>query len=868
MASVQRAPDDQRPGRPDRPAEPRIRIAGAWAALAWERIWPALWPVALLLGGLAALALFDILPALPGWLHLSILIAAALALLGLGARGLMGLKPPTEAEARRRLETDSGLRHRPLTALRDVQATGSADAGSRTLWSLHQEALRRAAGLWRLRAPRPGVPARDRFGASGLVVLLLALAGVAGWGEWSERTARAVTPRFAEAATEPPPVLDLFITPPGYTGLPPLYLRAEGGKTSEPATAATEPVDIPIGSALLARVGGGEAIPVLRLAEALTPFASVDGDTYEISGAVTGGSAIAVTQGEKTLGAWPIRVIADAAPEIAFSEPPGATERFALHLAYLATDDYGVDTVQATVTLPPDAPEALDRTPIVIDLPVPGRLPREAEGSSYHDLTPHPWAGQRVMIALAATDAAGQTGRAEPVETVLPERQFNHPVARAIIDQRRALMLDPTSRDIVAEVLNDLSLRPDRYYDDIVVFLALRTASRRLALQDDVETLVEPVQRLLWDTALRIEDGDLSLAERDLRDAQQALAEALENGASDERIAELMDELRQALDRYLAALQQQMMERLARGEELQTLPVTPENAITRDQLQEMLDRMQELSETGARDAAREMLAQMQEMLENLQNGQMAQSPQQNQDSERFMEMMEQLQSLTEAQRELLDQTFRNSQQNQQGQQQGQQGQQGQSPPGQNQGQQPGRQPGGESGGGQGDAPSDFPAQGAQIQEALRRALGEMMRQMGEMTGGIPAPFGQAEQAMRRSEQALGGGQPGQAVGPQTEALDQLQQGMEGLVDQMMEQMARQGMQPRPGQPGQRIESGRDPLGRPTSEGGSIDSGDVRIPEEADIQRARQILDELRRRLGERDRPELEHDYIERLLRRF
>lgn len=862
---MQRAPDDRRPGQPRSPAEPRIRIAGAWAALAWERIWPALWPVALLLGGLVALALFDLLPALPGWLHLSILIVALLALLALGARGLIGLKLPTEADARRRLETDSGLAHRPLSALRDSQATGSADAGSRALWSLHQEALRRAAGLWRLRAPRPGVPARDRFGASGLVVLLLALAVVGGWGEWSERAGRALTPRFAEAATEPPPVLDLFITPPAHTGLAPLYLRAERGEASTPTAAAPEPVSIPVGSALLARVGGGGEIPVLRLAEALTPFTSVDGDTFEISGTVTGGSAIAVTQGEETLGAWPIRVIPDGPPEIGFAEPPGATERFALHLSYLATDDYGIDTVQATLTLPPDAPEALDRTPIVIDLPVPGRLPREAEGSSYHDLTPHPWAGQRVMIALAATDAAGQTGHAEPVETVLPERQFTHPVARAIIEQRRALMLDPASRDMVAEVLNDLSLRPDRYYDDIVVFLALRTAARRLALQDDVETLVDPVQRLLWDTALRIEDGDLSLAERDLRDAQQALAEALENGASDERISELMDELRQALDRYLAALQQQMMERLARGEELQTLPMTPENAITRDQLQEMLDRMQELSETGARDAAREMLAQMQEMLENLQNGQMAQSPRQDQANERFMEMMEQLQSLTEAQRELLDQTFRNSQQNQQGQQQGQQGQ---NPPGQNQRQQPGDQPGRQPGGGQGDAPSDFPAQGARIQEALRRALGEMMRQMGEMTGSIPAPFGQAEQAMRRSEQALGGGQPGQAVGPQTEALDQLQQGMEGLVDQMMEQMARQGMQPQPGQPSQRIESGRDPLGRPTSEGGNIDSGDVRIPEEADIQRARQILDELRRRLGERDRPELEHEYIERLLRRF
>ena len=35
-----------------------------------------------------------------------------------------------------------------------------------------------------------------------------------------------------------------------------------------------------------------------------------------------------------------------------------------------------------------------------------------------------------------------------------------------------------------------------------------------------------------------------------------------------------------------------------------------------------------------------------------------------------------------------------------------------------------------------------------------------------------------------------------------------------------------------------------------------------------LQKAREILDELRRRAGERFRPEIELDYIERLLKRF
>ncbi len=61
---------------------------------------------------------------------------------------------------------------------------------------------------------------------------------------------------------------------------------------------------------------------------------------------------------------------------------------------------------------------------------------------------------------------------------------------------------------------------------------------------------------------------------------------------------------------------------------------------------------------------------------------------------------------------------------------------------------------------------------------------------------------------------------------------------------------------------------RDPLGRERSSGGTTDNGDVVIPGQADIQKSREILDELRRRSGERARPEIERDYIDRLLKRF
>jgi hypothetical protein len=61
---------------------------------------------------------------------------------------------------------------------------------------------------------------------------------------------------------------------------------------------------------------------------------------------------------------------------------------------------------------------------------------------------------------------------------------------------------------------------------------------------------------------------------------------------------------------------------------------------------------------------------------------------------------------------------------------------------------------------------------------------------------------------------------------------------------------------------------RDPLGRPQSTEGYSDNDSVKVPDEADIQRAREIFDELRRRASEPARPQFERDYIDRLLRRF
>jgi len=861
-------------------SEPRLRLALARAALFWEALWPALWVPVALLALFAALAFLNVPAVLPGWLH-GLALAAFLGGIGYALyRGVRGLRVPDPLAARRRLERDSGLLHRPLQVVND-RLPADADPETVALWQAHQAHARRQLANLRVTPPRPDVARRDPFGLRAAAALFLVLGVVVAWGDWDNRLRAAFSPNIAGAAVSGPPVLDIWVNPPEYTRLPPQLLRpgqgpAQPQQAAAPVgqdrggqdrggghdkTPAQPPVSIPAGSGLLARVAGGTKPPELTANGQQTPFTRTDGTNYHVEAKVTEGDRIAVTQNGRVLGSWPITVVADNPPTVALTDRPKRTERGTLRIDYEAADDYGLVEVKAAIRLH-QPPEGVANAPVELPLPVSGTRPVHAKHSGYHDLSAHPWAGLPVAMVLTASDAAGQTGRSEETVFELPAREFTHPVAQAIIEQRRTLALrGEPAREEVARTLSSISARPRTYGEDLVVFLGLRTTVARLAMSREPDTIAT-VQSLLWELALRIEEGRLSTVERDLRAAQRALAEALDRNASEEEIRRLMDELQRAMDRFFQAMEQQLREMLERGETPPMMPYDPNaQTLSQQDLQRMMDQMRQMAESGSRDAARQMLSRLQQMMENMRMG-MMQQPQASEAGR----MMQDMQRLIQEQQRLMDQTFRQSQQQQRGQQ-GRQGQ-GQRQPGQ-QGQQ--GQPGGEP---QGAQPGNGQAGDmAAMQERLRRELGELMRRMGEMNGDIPGGLGRAERAMRGAEQALGEGQPGQALPQQSTALDELQQGLQNFAEQMGQQGGQQAGGDQDGQAQQQFgrpnpRNGRDPLGRNLQGTGTSSGEDVRIPAEADLQRAREILDELRRRAGETTRPQIERDYIERLLRRF
>ena len=92
--------------------------------LLFERVWPALWPAIGVAGLFIALALLGLPRVLSPGVHLAYTVTFVAAFLALLIRGIARIRLPRDAEADRRLETASGVQHRPLAVpVRQAECT-------------------------------------------------------------------------------------------------------------------------------------------------------------------------------------------------------------------------------------------------------------------------------------------------------------------------------------------------------------------------------------------------------------------------------------------------------------------------------------------------------------------------------------------------------------------------------------------------------------------------------------------------------------------------------------------------------------------------------------------------------------------------
>jgi uncharacterized protein (TIGR02302 family) len=895
-------PSDTSVAKPAVNAEFERKIHLSRAALLLEQVWPRLWAIGGLIGLFVVVSLAGIWQLVPDVVHK--LLLAVFAVGGLAA-GVWLVRTPlaTRDEAIRRIERRSGVPHRPASTYEDSLTASSDNPSTQALWTEHRARVRRQLARLRVGVPQARTDRYDPFAVRAVLVIGL---GLLTWlvGDSAADRLRAAL-RLAPPGLAATARLDAWVTPPAYTGAAPVIL-ADGARPVGQIVAAVNEkgeIEVPERSQLFVRASGagtlgftlevtpdGESARRLEAKPQDAAHQSSDrnpnvapalqSEAAEIKVELKRSAKVRVVG--LTQPPWVFRVIPDTPPTIALSKEPQRLPRGSLKLTYKVGDDYGVVAAEGRITRAKPQPgdpatswarpkankgprPPLERPP-ALSLRLPRANAKEGEAFSYHELTGHPWAGSRVRLTLMARDAAGQVGRSQPTELILPQRRFQNPIAKAVVEQRRLLVEDPRNRDTVAYALEAITMEPEGFINDRRAYLSLRSAYWRLQ-RDKSRAGTKSVTDQLWQAALRLEDGDLSEAERALRDAQEQLSKALQDGASDEEIQRLMNQLREALNNFM-----QQLERQAENQPMEfPRNLSPDNIIRQQDLERMMRDIENMARQGSRDAAQQMLSQLRDMLEQLQNGRIARGQGQSQQSQQMMQMMDQFGDIIGKQQQLLDDTFgeqqgREGQGQQGGQQQGRQGQQGQGQPGQR-GQRQGRNGQGRDGQrqqqqGQGQGQGGQPGMGlGDRQGQLRDRLGqlqEMMRRNGMQS---PQQLEGAERSMREAEQALRGGDLDGATQAEQQALEQLRQGAQQMAEQMMRQMRQFGQGPGGDVP-------LDPLGRPQRTEGPDLGTSVKVPDEIDMQRAREILEELRRRLGEPMRPQLELDYIDRLLKRF
>jgi uncharacterized protein (TIGR02302 family) len=847
----------------------RLTLAGLWA----ERLARAFWPVwSLLLVTLAALA-FGVQDLGP--LHYA---QAAGAVIGLAALALVGwglkhFRRPTAMDALDRL--DSAMPGRPIAALRDTQAIGTSDPASLAVWRAHQDRMAARAAGARPVQPDLRLSSRDRFSLRYVALTAFVMAALFG-SFWKAGTVAGLTPGAA-VAMPGGPSWEAWAQPPAYTGKPSLYLN----DITDPA------LEVPTGTRLQIRLYGPEGdLTVAQTVADIPPPPTPEPGTEAtpaaaVPNAMAGVHDLTITRsGELAIEGsggreWQITATPDKAPtvEITGEMVREADGRFKQD--FKATDDYGVTAGRVTISLDLAKidrrhgltvdPETIE--PVTLDLPMPRKGKRtDLTSTLVDDLSKHVLANMPVTMVFAVVDAAGNEGTSAPYEVILHGKRFFDPLAAALIEMRRDILWNRVNAPRAVQILKAVTNRPEGFIRHDRAFLHLRVLMRDLEAKkaslstEDRDAIAEK----LWTIALMVEEGNLQSALERLQRAQDRLQEAIENGASPEEIDQLMKEMQQALNEYMRELAEEAQRNPGDQQQQQMMQG---QMMSGDQLQEMLDRLQQLMEEGKTAEAAELMEQLRQLMENMQVVQ-GQGQGQGQDGP-----MGDLGETLRDQQDLSDDAFRDLQgvprgDEQQGEGQGQQ--QGQDQGG-------GQEPGEEDGQGNDQAQNqDGEGQGGSLsdrQRELRERLNEL--QQGQLPGDGTEQgeegrrnLDRAGRAMEEAEDALRGGDLDGALDRQAEAMEALRDGMRDFGEAMTEEQ-RQNRDSQGGDQdfGSADPQGTDPLGRRPGETARIGSDENMVQNTPD-ERAQELLDEIRRRSGELTRPLEELDYLKRLLQMF
>lgn len=795
---------------------------------------------------------------------------------------------PTLSQARRRVELDNNLQHRPFDTITDNPALTHADDDA---WQNHLNAASAQINQARKSQLRPAIAPIDKYYLRFVIPAALVLAAMVGSGDNYERLRTSLTPGWISGISAQDAIYEAWIDPPEYTGRPPSYFKNSNIMSA------------PEGSEFVARISGVKTAPRLILHEGnrtrrITPK-RLGPKSFEAHAVINAKTTASFRIGEESQ-TWVLNVEEDTPPKIQFDDTPDAGKRDKLIFTYSLDDDFGVESLTLSMHL-----KGKPGNTETVAVHIPGRSVRatDKEPASL-DMTKHKWADKFVVGHLIAVDGKGQTGLSETEEFIIPNKIFVEPLAKAVAEQRllmlegtqpyaplsakklvtiddlenrpmfaietpeRSIERAPKSVQRTADLIEIITDHPVGIYDDPTVYMGLRHVYRRIQGARNQKALAG-IPQDLWSIALRAEFGTLGEALEDMKAAERALNNAMARHAPQREVDTLFDRYDAAVERYMEELTLKAIEEAKnRDSNGDGEGGGGSSDFNTDEIQKLMDAIAEANRMGDTVAARKALAQLAELLENMkiemsQGNGGGDGPSDDNMSEEMKEALEELNEILGEQRKLRDETLSS----------------GRADSDTDRGEQ---SPDNEQGNEQGNENGTTPKSGdqlAQEQGQLNQLLDKL--EDGAKAGGkedgaeegaggagdisemmtpeIKQALEDARQAMRDSEDALKDGQYYRAGRAQSKAIDALREAGSGIYAEQAKKDTENGRNANGN------DENADPFGRENDQNGVGDDLDIEVD---DRQRARELLEQLRKRSGEQERDKTERDYLERLLERF
>ena len=339
------------------------------------------------------------------------------------------------------------------------------------------------------------------YGAKYIIIFAIASGFAIAQGQGLEIVINAFKINFYAPISQAK--ISAWVAPPNYTGTSHTNLA----KTHRYKDLSENDNNLTMleGSIVKFSIEGGIRKPRLYLNGKVIAFPPPYENTYQQTVAMYQTGELELNFGAKNTVVWNIEVKRDEVPSVGFTSVPIAQPDNTLEVGYVGQDDYPLRKITFQFRKAGQYGDDGDSEGQVFSHPLPLTLEQKSvERYQRLDLSANPWAGTMVLGWLNIEDAMGQVSTSDVLQFRLPQKTFSNPVARNIINIRKSLLLEPTPKAVLGQRLKLISENKDDINNDLVVYIALRTAYWRLSLSPSYD--VDLIASLLWDTALRLEE--------------------------------------------------------------------------------------------------------------------------------------------------------------------------------------------------------------------------------------------------------------------------------------------------------------------------------------------------------------------------